>query len=308
MQRASRRFPIQYGNTRERIGANPATPLRTSRLKTSAKLHRLAFAPFVLSAALVCCSLAGFTFAQTPSSKHSKSKKRVDPPAAKAPVAIPVPFKAGENLEYRVLFSKYAVNAAKVETSVIEERDFFGRRAWHFRAVAHTMDTTRALFAIDDQFDSYTAAANLFSLQYEMYLHEQGKAQTNLFRMTSEGDPAPSDATAVRVAPGTRDAISFLYNLRATDWQRVPELKAPVFDGRRLYDAVARVDTPDGTVTVPAGSFAAQRVAIKLFDHGKELTDTRLSLWLAKDAGRTPVLVEAEIPFGTARIELTHLP
>ena len=97
-------------------------------------------------------------------------------------MAIAVPFRPGEILEYRVLFSKYAVNAAKIETTVVEQRSFFGHPAWHFRAVAHTMDTTRALFAIDDQFDSYTSAANLFSLQYEMYLHEQGKAQTNLFR------------------------------------------------------------------------------------------------------------------------------
>jgi hypothetical protein len=59
---------------------------------------------------------------------------------------------------------------------------------------------------------------------------------------------------------------------------------------------------------VPAGNFPAFRVALRLFDHGKELTDTRLWLWFAKDTAHTPVLVEAEIPFGTARIELMHLP
>ena len=235
--------------------------------------------------------------------KHAKS-----PAAPPAAIAVPVPFRSGEILEYRVLFSKYAVNAAKIETSVVEERNFFGHIAWHFRAIAHTMDTTRALFAIDDQFDSYTSAADLFSLQFEMYLHEQGKAQTNLYRMTADGDPAPPDVTALRVAPGTRDAISFLYNLRAADWQHKAELRAPVFDGRRLYDAVARIDTPQGTVSVPAGNFAAFRVAIQLFDHGKELTDTQLWLWFTKDDSRRPVLVEAEIPFGTARIELMHLP
>lgn len=238
-----------------------------------------------------------------PSKKHGKT-----PAAPAAPVAAPVPFRSGEILDYRVLFSKYAVNAAKIETTVVEQRNFFGHPAWHFRAIAHTMDTTRALFAIDDQFDSYTSAANLFSLQFEMYLHEQGKAQTNLYRMTADGDPAPADATALRVALGTRDAISFLYTLRAADWQRTPELRAPVFDGRRLYDAVVRVDTPQGAVAVPAGNFSAFRVSIRLFDHGKELTDTKLWLWMTKDAARTPVLVEAEIPFGTARIELTHLP
>ncbi len=211
-------------------------------------------------------------------------------------------------MQYRVLLSKYAVNAAKIETTVVEQRDFYGRAAWHFRASAHTMDTTRALFAIDDEFDSYTSAANLFSLQFEMYLHEQGKAQTNLYRLTGDGDPAPADATAVRVVTGTRDAIGFLYNLRAGDWQRTPELRVALFDGRNLYDVVARIDTPQGTVTVPAGNFQAFRVSIRVFDHGKEMTDTKLWVWITKDAARTPVLVEAEIPFGTARVELMHLP
>ena len=242
-----------------------------------------------------------------------KSKKPAKPPAKipaapVAPAVVPVPFQPGETLVYRVLFSKYAVNAARIETSVIEQRNFFGHLAWHFRAAAHTTDTTRMLFAIDDQFDSYTSAANLFSMQYEMYLHEQGKEQTTLYRMTTDGDSAPEDVTALRVVPGTRDAIGFLYILRATDWQRTPELRAPVFDGHRLYDAVARIDTPQGSVSVPAGNFSAFRVAIRLFEHGKELTDTKLWLWIARDAAHTPVMVEADIPFGTAKIELTSAP
>jgi hypothetical protein len=284
----------------ERTGATRlrrSEPILLLRIRT--RLFRFALAAPFLAALLVFASIG---LAQ----QTKKSKKNAKP--APPPAEISVPFRPGEILEYRVLFSKYAVNAAKIETSVVEERNFFGRPAWHFRAIAHTMDTTRALFAIDDQFDSYTSAANLFSLQYEMYLHEQGKEQTNLYRMTTDSDPAPPDVTAVRVSPGTRDAISFLYNLRAADWQRVPELKAPVFDGRRLYDAVVRIDTPQGNVSVPAGNFPAFRVSIQLFDHGKEMTDTRLWLWMTKDPPRTPVLVEAEIPFGTARIELTHLP
>jgi uncharacterized protein DUF3108 len=287
----------------ERTGA---TRLRRSEpnelLKILAKFNRLASVVSLVAVGLALGSL-GLAQQSKPSKKHAKT------PVAPAPLAaVPVPFRSGEILEYRVLFSKYAVNAAKIETTVIEQRNFFGRPAWHFRAIAHTVDTTRTLFAIDDQFDSYTSAANLFSLQYEMYLHEQGKAQTNLYRMTTEGDPAPPDVTALRVLPGTRDAISFLYNLRAADWQHTPELHAPVFDGRRLYDVVARIDTPQGTVSVPAGNFAAFRLAVQLFDHGKEQTDTKFWLWITRDEAHTPVLVEAEIPFGTARIELTHMP
>jgi hypothetical protein len=81
-----------------------------------------------------------------------------------------------------------------------------------------------------------------------------------------------------------------------------------VFDGHRIYDVVARIDTPQGIVDVPAGNFPAFRVALRMFDHGKELTDTKLWVWFTKDDAHTPVLVEAEIPFGTARLELAHLP
>jgi hypothetical protein len=275
-------------------------------LKNFSRVHRIAVSALLLAGAL---SIASPGCAQQ-SKPVKPAKKRDKISAAPAPpsAAMDVPFKSGENLDYRVLLSKYALNAAKIEIAVVEQRIFFGHSAWHFRASAHTMDTTRTLFPLDDQFDSYTSAANLFSLQFEEYLHERGETQTNVYRLTSEGEPSPNEATAVRVAPGTRDAIGFLFDMRAADWKKMPELRAPIFDGRKIYDGVASVDTPQGSVTVPAGTFPAFRVAIHLFDHGKEITDTKLWVWFTKDAAHTPVLVEAEIPFGTARVELTHLP
>ena len=270
------------------------------------KYARIASGAALLAAMLACASLVP---AQQPK-KPTKPRSKAPAPAAAAPAPAPapVPFRVGETLEYRVLFSKYAVNAGKIEISVIEQRSFFGHFAWHLRASAHTVDTTRMLYAIDDQFDSYTSVSNLSSLQYEMYLHEQGKEQTSLYRMTTDADPAPEQGTAVRVTTGTCDVIDFLYSLRAADWQRTPERRTPVFEGQHLYDTVARIDTPQGMVHVPAGDLPAFRVAIRLFDHGKEITDTHIWLWFANGAARIPVLIEAEIPIGIFRVELMHLP
>ena len=176
-----------------------------------------------------------------------------------------MPFRSGERLAFGVLWSKYAVNAATLELTVVERRDFFGRAAWHFRALAQTIDTVRILYPLDDQFDSYTDTAKLTSLQYEMYLHEQGKQQNSAWRMSAEGDPAPPDAAAARVLPGTRDPIGLLYVLRAADWKSTPELHAPVFDGHHLYDIVARLEQASGQVTVPAGQFVASRIDVQVF-------------------------------------------
>jgi len=48
-----------------------------------------------------------------------------------------------------------------------------------FRALAHTVDTMRILYSFDDRFHSYTESTKLTSVEYERYLHEQGKPQNN---------------------------------------------------------------------------------------------------------------------------------
>src|SRR5689334_11840174 len=216
-----------------------------------------------------------------------------------------VPFMAGEHLSFRVIWSKFSVNAATIQLAVVERRDFFGRAAWHFRALAQTIDTMHIIYPLDDQLDSYTDAAQLSSIQYEMYLHEQGKQQTSSWRLISDGSPAPANVTAARVSPGTRDPISLLYVLRAADWKSAPQFRAPVFDGKNLYEVVAHLQSSSEQAIVPAGQFSASRISVQVYDHGQELPSTRFNIWLAQDTLRTPVLLEAELPLGTARLEMT---
>jgi hypothetical protein len=235
-----------------------------------------------------------------PAAQQKAQPKRVLPVQ---PVESPGPFRAGETLDYRVQWAQL-LNAATVRLVVAERRPFYGREAWHFRAMAHTIDPMRYLFVLDDQFDSYTDPVTLAGLQYEMYLREQGKREDSIFRLTTEGDPTPGVGSAVRVLPGTRDPLGYLYSLRAVDWQRTRETRAPVFDGKKLYEVRARMDVDLRDVSVPAGSYSASRIEVRVYEHGREVPQTRFWVWLTRDARRTPVLMEAEVPFGTARMEL----
>jgi hypothetical protein len=241
----------------------------------------------------------------SPGQTRRPARPAPKPADKKAEPNAVVPFDTGEHLSFRVIWSKFSVNAATIELSVVERRDFFGRPAWHFRALAQTIDTMRVVFPLEDQLDSYTDAQRLSSLQYEMYLHEQGKQQTNTWRLISDGSPAPAGSTAARVLPGTCDPIAFLYVLRAADWKSKPELHTPVFDGHNLYDVVARLESTSEHATVPAGQFTASKISVRIFDHGQEVNATRFTVWLAQDAARTPVLVEVELPIGSARLEMT---
>ena len=231
----------------------------------------------------------------------------VSPNEAKKATALPdanSPIREGENWQYSANVSKLS-SVANLQLKVMEKRNFLGKSAWHLQAFAHTENPLRMVFALDDQFDSYSDAASLVSLQYEMHLNEKGQTVNSVQRMTpSVRDPAPADATAARVLPGTRDPLGLMQYLRTVDWSKTVEVRSPVYDGHKLYDVRARLQAKGQQVTVPAGNFSALKIALRVLDNGAELKDAHFTLYLADTEARTPVLLEAVMPFAVARVEL----
>src|SRR4029077_2505680 len=163
----------------------------------------------------------------------------------------------------------------------------------------------RMVFALDDQFDSYSEAGMFTSLQYEMRLDERGQKVQSLQRMTTAGkDPAPAAATAAVVPPGTRDPLGMMEYLRIVDWLKTPEVRSPVYDGQKLYDVRASLAATSEKVTVRQGSYIASKIELRVFENGAEIKDSHFFLYLAHNAARTPVLLEAQLPFANARVEL----
>ena len=221
------------------------------------------------------------------------------------PVLAPRP---GETLEYDANVSKLDSTVANLKLTVDEKRPFGAKSSWHFQAFAHTENPYRMIFELDDQFDSYSEAGNMTSLQYEMHLNERGQKVDSVQRMLpSIQDPPPEGTSAARVLPGTRDPLGMLQFLRGVDWSKTPEVHSPVYDGRKLYETRAAVAANAVATSVPAGKFTATQIEIRVFDNGAEMKDAHFFLYLANDTARTPVLMEAVLPFATARVELTKI-
>jgi hypothetical protein len=212
----------------------------------------------------------------------------------------------GEVLEFSASMAKLN-NVANLRLQVDERRDFLGKSAWHLQAFAHTQNPLRMVFVLDDQFDSYSDATSMASLQYEMHLNERGLKADSVQRMTATGrEAAAANVTEARVLAGTRDPLGMLQYLRGVDWSKTPEVHSPVYDGHKLYDVRARQISESEAVSVAAGNFRASKIAIHVFDNGAETKDAQFSLYLANNAARTPVLIEAVIPIATARVELVR--
>lgn len=215
-----------------------------------------------------------------------------------------MPFHVGESLNYRVSWTAFA-DAANFQLSVVERRDLFGWSTWHFRAATHTVGSVRSLFEIDDQFDSYTDAVTLEGRQYEAYLNELGRKQEQVVHMLPRGEVSKAPAPIVAVVPGTRDPLGALYVLRGVDWKVTPEVTAPVYDGHDVYEIRAKLESPTEMITVDAGKFSCSRISINVFQNQKQVTAISFSVWLANNATRTPVQIQAMLPFGNLHVELT---
>ena len=223
----------------------------------------------------------------------------VQPPARETPM----PFRAGETLDYTVSWAAFST-AASVQLSVPEQRNLFGWQAWHFRAVVHTLSHVRTLFEVDDQFDSYTDAGTLESRQFELHLNEMGGSSDQVLHLGQSSGRSRQPGPIVLVLPGTRDPLGALYSLRGVNWQTVPEFRATVYDGSDVYEMRAQRDAADESVRVPAGSFSASRVSIRVFQFEKEVSLMHFVVWLANDAAHTPVVMQATLPLGNLRAEL----
>lgn len=232
--------------------------------------------------------------------QHQNAKQKKTPSVKE----IPMPFAAGETLNYRVSWAAFST-AASLQLSIPERRDLYGWQVWHFRAIAHTLNPVRKLFAVDDQFDSYTDATTLESRQLELHLNELGKAQDEMYRLTTTGKTYPVPGPCTIVQPGTRDPLGAIYSLRAVDWKTTPEIRAPLYDGQNLYDALATRENPNDAVTTASGTYSAARISIRLFQYDKEVTAIRIETWLENAGAHRPVVIEAQLPFGTLRAELT---
>jgi hypothetical protein len=212
------------------------------------------------------------------------------------------PFRPGETLDYRLMWSVFS-NAATVQLSVVETRNFFGTPTWHFRASAHSQVPLRSFAEVDDQFDSYAERSTLECKQYEAYLNEMGERQTSIARMLAAGEPRPARTPVVLVEPHTRDPLAALYALRAFDWKRSTEFRGPVYDGEELYEMRATLEAADQAVQVAGRDERGTRILVRLF-RGGVLARTHCTIWLSQDSARVPLVIQAEVPYGSVRAEL----
>jgi hypothetical protein len=77
-----------------------------------------------------------------------------------------------------------------------------------------------------------------------------------------------------------------------------------MYDGNDVFEVRAQLEVPDEVIAVDAGNFHAMRIDARLYQTGVQVAKTEFSIWLGNDAERTPLLLDATMPYGKIRAEL----
>jgi len=226
-------------------------------------------------------------------------------PAASAPAHAerPVPFKVGEVLSYDVGWSSY-LTAGTATVEVRSKDPSFDSVAYHVVAEGRPTSFVAALYTLYYKVDTLLDAYTLLPQRASTYSEEGKRRRTASTRFDQAAHTARYEVRTrtvltkdVAVPPNTQDALSAIFLIRTLPLRDKFSLTVPVVNGDDVY-RVQVVVAGRENVTTPLGQFAAWKVT-PVVTNAQGAPDARtFALWIADDAKRLPLKLEAEMPVG----------
>jgi Protein of unknown function (DUF3108) len=272
----------------------------------------------VLARMLLSTLVLGFTV--RPFSAQDHDERPSEP--AKPKIVSPLPFKAGETLDYEVSFSKFIfggkIGNIKLSTSRTNQDK---TELIQFTAEATSKGFFPALFGlkVKDRFNA-TVYADDFGLHTANRKIEEGKSKkeqrTTINRETGRvtyvdrnlGRNAPEPT--VKEAPSpvwVQDVLSAIYFMRTQSLTPGAEIPIPISDVGKTYDVEVVVGQKE-ELSLQKRKLKTIIVDAKIFDGRFIRKSGELLVWVTDDARHIPVKARLKVSGFTVFIELKKPP
>ena len=223
--------------------------------------------------------------------------------------APPIPWRPGEVLEFTVTLGVLP-EAARVRLETLAPVPAGRRDALRLLAEVDSGPLLEPIVPFHHRLLSSVTLPGFLPVEASRQLQE---GEVREFRALTyhrnEGEvdqAARAGGEPVRTVPiqdDTRDVTSALYHIRSLPAGRGDRFT--VFEAGRLYRVDVGTEEP-GSLTVPAGTFPAQRLRIAAQRIGGERPVRELQLWLSRDRRRLPLKLTTSTPLGDLSVELTR--
>jgi hypothetical protein len=256
---------------------------------------------------VMICALALSGAAQTKKAPAAPAK------AAPAPAAprkeLPVPFQAGEVLEFDVGWSSY-VTAGTATVTVKEKKPSYNSVAYYITAEGRPTAVLSTLYTLYYKADTLIDVYTLLPQRGSLYVQEgkRHRMKTTTFNQTTkQAKYEVQTATHVEktlALPGfTQDALSSLFVLRSIPMKAGDKFNMPVTDAGDVYKVQMQVVATEPLKT-PVGTLNALKI-VPVITAPKGAEPPRgIAIWLSDDAHRWPLKIEAQLAVGKFVVSL----
>jgi hypothetical protein len=215
------------------------------------------------------------------------------------------PFMAGERLSYDVSWADFLI-AGELTIQTDERRNFDGVDGYHVTAQARTVGLVSGLaLKVNDVYESFIKGSTLQPFRAEKRMrHGKKQAQSSVTIDQQRRVAVVAGGGTLEIPPDTYDLAGLIFALRGMDLTPGKSRTFTVIEDGKLYAITVRPEAKE-RITTRAGSYDAVRLATSMVKGRENEKLYNLRMYITADARRLPVLITAEPPWGSVRVELT---
>lgn len=272
-----------------------------------------------LSAGEIRAELAGSAFVATPTVSPSPSPTPAPAtPPTRLPAVIPptpvseqgdlddLPFKVGEQLNYRVFLPSITGAVATATFQVRARSKYFDHEGLLFTASAQTTNALQALFVASDTISSYVDPKSLLPFHTELTLNEGRHRLVSKLTINQDyGTATTEKGDRIEIPIGTHDYLSYFYVVRTFNLTPPKRSAISILVNNKpktlFITALKRESVQIGSQTIPA-------IQISLTTDDAQGDKFQLRGWISSDRRRLPLRLTALTELGPLRADLAIIP
>ncbi len=215
------------------------------------------------------------------------------------------PFMAGERLSYDVSWADFLI-AGELTIQTDERRNFDGIDGYHVTAQAKTVGLVSGLaLKVNDVYESFINASTLQPFRAEKRMrHGKKQAQSSVTIDQQHRVALVTGGGTLEIPPDTYDLAGLIFAMRGMDLTPGKARTFTVIEDDKLYTITVRPEAKE-KITTRAGSYETVRLATSMIKGRENDKLYNLRMYITNDSRRLPVLITADPPWGSVRVELT---
>ena len=241
----------------------------------------------------------------TPTPKPTPRPTPRPTPGPKPPVPLDLPFKVGEQLNYRVFLGKATTPIGSLNFEIKTRGRFFNRDGLQMVVNAETAGP--AAFAVRDQITSYLDPMTLLPFRTELNLSEGKWRETKIYNLDQDRGAATLDGSRERIdiPVGTHDLVSAFYALRTFDLtpKRNNSISAMTIHHPRVLTVKSILRE---TIDLNGQKIAA--IQLQLVTDDPQPDRMQIRIWVGDDGRHLPLRIAAVTELGPVHADLIVIP